>query len=130
MPRYIRQPESWFRKFAVAIRGIVLAVRTQRSFWVHLPVAVAVLIGAALHGVTRIEWAVLILCITTVLAAEAFNTALEFLARAITQDENENIRHALDVAGGAVLITSIGAVAVGSLILVTRLVADISRWLE
>lgn len=130
MPRYNRQSESWSRKFAVAIRGIVLAVRTQRSFWVHLPVAVAVLIGAALHGVSRIEWAVLVLCITIVLAAEAFNTALEFMARAITQDENEDIRHALDVAGGAVLITSMGALVVGSLLLVTRLVADIQHWLD
>jgi diacylglycerol kinase len=93
-------------------------------------VAVAVLVGATLHGVTRVEWAILLVCITMVLAAEAFNTALEFLAKAITQEENENIRHALDVASGAVLITSLGALAVGSLLLLTRLAADIQRWLE
>jgi diacylglycerol kinase len=130
MSPYIRPPESWPRKFAVAVRGILLAVRTQRSFWVHLPVAVVVLVGATLHGVTRVEWAILLVCITMVLAAEAFNTALEFLAKAITQEENENIRHALDVASGAVLITSLGALAVGSLLLLTRLAADIQRWLE
>jgi diacylglycerol kinase len=130
MSPYIRPPESWPRKFAVAFRGILLAVRTQCSFWVHLPVAVAVLVGATLHGVTRVEWAILLVCITMVLAAEAFNTALEFLAKAITQEENENIRHALDVASGAVLITSLGALAVGSLLLLTRLAADIQRWLQ
>ncbi len=109
------------------MRGIVLAVRTQRSFWVHLPVAVVVVVGAALHGVTRVEWAILILCIAIVLAAEAFNTALEHLARAITDDEHEDVRHALDIASGAVLITAIGAATVGSLILLTRLVVDLSR---
>jgi len=130
MPPYLRQPQSWSRKFAVALRGIVLAVRTQSSFWVHLPVAVAVLISATLHGVTRVEWAILVVCITMVLAAEAFNTALECLSRAVTEDENQDVRHALDIASGAVLITSIGAVAVGTLILLTRLAADIQHWLN
>lgn len=130
MPRYIRQPESWLRKFGLAFRGIWLGVRTQRSFWVHLPVAAAVVIGAALHGVTLLEWAILILCITVVLAAEAFNTALEFLSRAVTEDENHDVRHALDVASGAVLITAIGAATVGSLILLTRLAAAIQSWLR
>lgn len=130
MPPYLRQPQSWSRKFAVALRGIVLAVRTQRSFWVHLPVAVAVLVGAALHGVTRVEWAILILCIAIVLAAEMFNTALEHLARVITDDEHDDVRHALDIASGAVLITAIGAAVVGSMILLTRLAADIQDWLR
>ena len=143
-PRTARGLFSWYASYASLYppaRVVVSQVRGRlprhpagrarhrRCFWVHLPVAVAVLIGA-LHGVSRIEWAVLVLCITIVLAAEAFNTALEFMARAVTQDENEDIRHALDVAGGAVLITSIGAVAVGSVILLARLAADISRWLE
>jgi diacylglycerol kinase len=127
MPRYIRQPESWSRKFAVAFRGVFLAVRTQRSFWVHLPVAVAVLVGAFVHGVTLVEWAILLVCITMVLAAEAFNTALEFLSRAVTEDENHDVRRALDIASGAVMITAIGAAIVGSIILLTRLAADLSR---
>jgi diacylglycerol kinase len=38
-------------------------------------------------------------------------------------DENEHVRDALDVASGAVLIVSIGALAVGSLLLLTKLAA-------
>jgi diacylglycerol kinase len=123
MPRFVPQPHSWIRKFGHAGRGMLVAFRTQRSFWVHLPAAVAVLIGATLHGVSQIEWAVLLLCITIVLAAELFNSAIEYLSQAITEDENENIRNALDVASAAVLVTSIGALAVGSLILLTKLAA-------
>ncbi len=127
MPRYVRQPESWVHKFRVATRGVVRAFISQRSFWIHLPVAAAVLIGAALHGVTRMEWAILIICITIVLAAEMFNTALEHLARVVTDEENEDVRQALDIASGAVLVTAIGALAVGSMILLTRLWADVMR---
>ncbi len=129
MSSYVRPPESWFRKFQLAFRGVAWGVRTQRSFVVHLPVAVAVLVGAALHGVSQVEWCVLILCIAIVLAAELFNTALEHLSRAITRDDNQDIRHALDVSSGAVLVTSIGAAAVGSIILLTRLAADVAAWI-
>lgn len=101
------------------------AFRSQRSFWVHLPVAVAVLIGATLHGVSLTEWAILILCIAMVLAAELFNSALEHLSQAITEEENPHIRDALDVASGAVLVTSIGALAVGCLLLLTKLAAAV-----
>lgn len=123
MPRFVRQPESWVRKFRHAGRGIAHAFRYQKSFWVHLPVAVGVIIGATLHGVSQIEWAVLILCIAIVLAAELFNSAIEYLSQAITVDEDDNIRNALDVASAAVLVASIGALIVGSLLLLTKLAA-------
>jgi len=125
MARFVRQPESWVRKFRHAGRGIVHAFRYQRSFWVHLPVAVAVIFGGMLHGVSQIEWAILILCIAIVLSAELFNSALEHLSQAITEDANEHIRNALDVASGAVLVASIGALAVGSLLLLTKLAAAV-----
>jgi diacylglycerol kinase len=121
MSRFVRLPESWPRKFRLAFSGMLHAFIRQRSFWVHLPMAVAVIVGATLHEVSRVEWAVLIVCITIVLAAELFNTALEYLAQAITDQHSEPIRRALDVASGAVLVTAIGAAAVGSLILLTRL---------
>lgn len=123
MPRYVPKPHSWTRKFRHAGRGIVHAIRTQHSFWVHLPASAAVIVGATLHGVSKIEWAILILCVVSVISAELFNSALECISRAITEDENEHIRNALDVASGAVLVVSIGALIVGCLLLVTKLAA-------
>lgn len=67
--------------------------------------------------VSHAEWLVLIVCITLVLAAELFNSALEHMARAITRTEHPDIRSALDIASGAVLVTAIGACAVGVLVL-------------
>lgn len=122
MPPFVRQ-SGWIRKFGYAGRGLAHAFRQQSSFWVHLPMAVAVLIGATLHNVSLTEWAILIICISMVLAAELFNSALEYLSQAITEDENHHIRDALDVASGAVLVTAIGALAVGSLLLLTKLAA-------
>ena len=48
-----------------------------------------------------------------VFAAEVFNSALESLARAVTDKTDPHIRDALDIAAGAVLTASLGSVAVG-----------------
>ncbi len=106
----------WLRKFSNAIRGIRVGMLGQSSFAIHLPAALAVLIVGIVSQVTWPEWYVLLLCITIVLAAELFNTAIEKLAKAITRDQHPEIRDALDIASGAVLVTAIGAAVVGVLV--------------
>jgi diacylglycerol kinase len=114
-------PRSWFNKFRSAFRGLWLAVRSERSFVVHLPMAAAVAIAAAALQVSLVEACLLLLAATLVLAAEVFNTAIEFLAREITRDQRPGIAAALDLASGAVLLASMGAAAVGSAIFLHRL---------
>lgn len=121
MPPYVPLPHSWTRKFQHAFRGIGRAVTGQRSFTVHLAAAVAVILQAVALGVDHWEWALLLLCIAIVLSAELFNTALEYLSRAITADHSSDIRDSLDVASGAVLVVSLAAAMVGFLIFGRRL---------
>jgi diacylglycerol kinase len=111
---------SWPEKFRDAFRGLWLAVRSERSFAVHLPMAAAVAIMAALLRVSLAEACLLGLCVTIVLAAEVFNTALEQLARAIDRERNEHIAAALDLASGAVLVAALGAAGVGAAIFAYR----------
>jgi diacylglycerol kinase len=111
----------WAAKFRDALRGISRAIANERSFWVHVPMALAVAaVGAALR-VSLVEACVLGLCVTVVLALEAINTALEFLAREVTAESRPNIAIALDIASGAVLIGAMGAAAIGTAIFVYRL---------
>jgi len=107
---------DWLRKFSVALRGVRWAVSTQVNFRVHLAAASVVVIAAAWLGATSIEWCLLTLCVTTVLLGELLNTALEHLARAITRQHHEEIRYALDVAAGAVLIASLGSAITGAVV--------------
>jgi diacylglycerol kinase len=74
-----------------------------------------------------IEACVLGLCGGLVLAAETFNTSIEFLSREITRDARPGIAAALDMASGAVLIVSIAAAGVGSTIFLARLSALLGR---
>ena len=119
---------TWRRKFRDAFLGVWQAMRSERSFAIHVPMAIAVGICAAIVRVSLAEACLLGLCVTVVLAAEMFNTALERLARTIDRNENADIAVALDIASGAVLTASIGAALVGSAIFIFRAGAAISWW--
>ncbi len=110
-------PPTWPNKFAHAARGVRIAIRGEKSFCVHLSIAVVVVITGLLFGMSINRWCLLVLCIAIVLVTEMLNTAIERLACAITKEANPKIRDALDIAAGAVLIASIGAAVVGLLLL-------------
>ena len=111
----------WSRKFADAFRGLRRSFRTQTSFAVHVAVAAAVVAVAAVLRVSPVEWAILLLAIGGVLAAEVFNTAVESLARALDTGIHPRVRDALDMASAAVLVASLAAALVGMVVFVPRL---------
>lgn len=121
-----RPTQTWGRKFQVAFRGIGVAVATERSFLVHLPLAFAVLLLAAWLHFDAVRWCLLLLCIAGVLSAELLNTAIERLAQAIDAERpetqtypalhDERIRDALDIASGGVLVFSIFAAVIAAIL--------------
>jgi len=121
MRERFRPPQrTWYQKFRCAFRGLRLGVRGQTSFLVHFVMAGAVLVAAALLQLDRTQWCVLVLCITVVLMAEMFNSALEQLARAVDRSENRYLGSALDIGSAAVLMAAMGATVVGSLVFLSR----------
>jgi diacylglycerol kinase len=118
----------WSDKFADAFRGLRLGTRGQSSFYVHFAFAAAVVVVAAALGMSRLEWAILILCIFIVLTAEMFNTSLEWLAKAIDRRPDERIGAALDIGSAAVLLAAIGAALVGVILLGFRVGERMGWW--
>lgn len=49
--------------------------------------------------------------------AEALNTAVEFLADAVSPEFHPLVKHSKDVAAGSVLISAIGSAVIGLLVL-------------
>ena len=119
---------TWLAKFADAFRGLLTGIRCERNFAVHLAFAAAVVLLAFVLRVTLVEWCLLAICITIVLAAELLNTAIERLAHEVSRDHNPEVGAALDMASGSVLITAIGSAIVGSLILGYRCGLLIGWW--
>ena len=115
--RQLRNDRSWIERFGVACRGSKVAVRAEASFFVHLFMTVVVLLAGAALGISRLEWCLIIICIMTALSMELLNTSIERVAKAITPEANRDIRDALDIASGAVLVAAIGAAILGFLVL-------------
>jgi diacylglycerol kinase (ATP) len=105
------------RSVSLACRGAWLMLRSQHNAWIHAVATVAVVGAALFFRVTPVEWCCLILATMAVWTAEALNTALELLADAATPDFHPLVGKAKDVAAGAVLISAIGAVVIGILLL-------------
>lgn len=113
--------DHWLRKFRNAFRGIAFGTVGQSSFAVHIPIALAVLVAAWWLRCSGWQWSVLVLCIAMVLSLELINSAIEYLAKGLCHEHNENVGKALDIASGAVLVASIFAALIGVFILGSRL---------
>lgn len=107
----------WIDSANAAAEGIIEATRTQRHVKFHLIVAFIVLFGCFLIGVEKFEFIAIALITLLVIVAEMFNSSLEVVVDLTSPGRNEKARIAKDIAAGAVLITAVGALIIGYLIL-------------
>ncbi|HLY54419.1 MAG TPA: diacylglycerol kinase [Stellaceae bacterium] len=108
---------TFLPRLGFATVGLGDCWRRERSFRTQLALgALAVVVTAAI-GAQLIWCAAVALASAIVLAAELFNAALEALADRLHPEIHPEIRIAKDMAAGGVLVASLGALAVGMLML-------------
>lgn len=119
-----REGFSWAargRSFGYAFRGVAVLVSTQHNARIHAVATLAVVaLGWAL-GVSHRDWALLLLAIALVWAAEALNTAIEWIGDVVSPQHDPRVGRAKDVAAAGVLLAAAGAAAVGALVFVPHL---------
>jgi len=118
---YDSKKRSWTQKFRDAFRGVREGVRGQSSFFVHFFFAMVTIVAGFVLEVNSGEWCILLICIAGVLGAEMFNSALESMARAITDQANPHLGRALDIGSAAVLLAAAGSVVVGAIVFLNKL---------
>ena len=118
----IRIFSRWFAAADNAIDGILQAAQTQRHLKFHLLAAFSVLLCCFVIGLEKYEFAIIALITIVVIVAEMFNSALEAVVDLTTQEFKTLARTAKDISAGAVLISAIGALVIGYLILGPHLV--------
>lgn len=104
------------RSFGYAFAGIAAVLRTQHNAWIHALATLGVVIAGWVLQVSAADWCWLVVAMALVWSAECFNTALEFLADALSPEEDPLIGKAKDAAAGAVLIAAMGAAIIGGLV--------------
>lgn len=114
--------KNFFEALKNSINGIMLAFISESNIKIDVVATIVVIIAAIIIKVTYIEMLILVLTIGLVLFAEMFNSAIENTVDLITEEYNEKAKIIKDISAGAVLITSIAAVVIASIIGVNKLI--------
>ena len=115
------------QSFSFALKGVATLFKTQANARIHLVAILLVTVAGFLLKVTTSEWCFIVIVFAMVLAAEAFNTAIEFVVDLTSPDYHPLAGKAKDVAAAAVLITAIGAAIVGIIIFLPKLLTLLNR---
>ncbi|MFZ5880304.1 MAG: diacylglycerol kinase family protein [Chloroflexota bacterium] len=108
---------SRWHSFGHAFRGWAYVLRTQQNAWIHAVIATLVFLLAFWLGLPPRDWAVLILTIAMVFAAEFINTSIEAVVDLASPTHHPLAKVGKDVGAAAVLVAALAAVLIGLLIL-------------
>lgn len=111
---------SLWQRSAYAINGILAGFNREGSLRLELAVGAAALLLLAWLKPPAVWWAIAVLIIAAVLAAELINSAIEALADHIHPALHREIRVVKDMAAGAILVLNLAALVVLALLLSTR----------
>jgi diacylglycerol kinase (ATP) len=124
----LKRQDAWhvapdlFTSFRYAWAGVRYAFQTQRNFRIHTVVGCLAVSLAIYAHVEPVGIALITLTSALVMVLELLNTALESVVDlTVGQSYHELAKIAKDCAAGAVLISAIAAVLVGSCILIPAL---------
>lgn len=106
------------KSFTYAWKGIGNLICKEHNMWIHLAAAILAVAAGCYFEIQRGEWIAVIGCIGAVMAAEAFNTAIERLVNLVSPQWHPIAGEVKDIAAGAVLICAIAAAIIGLIIFI------------
>ena len=109
------------RSFKYAFAGIKNAVCTQRNARIHLVAAIVAVTCGIILEISVIEWMFVVVAIGFVITAEIINTAIEKLVDLVSPERQEKAGIVKDLSAGAVLIASLMAFLIGSIIFIPKI---------
>lgn len=119
----------FFKSFFYAARGIFSCLKTERNMRVHFCAAFYTAVLMPFYGFSAAEKCVVFLTVAAVIAAEAMNTAVEALTDKACPERSRYAELAKDASSGAVLVTAVGAAAVGfTLFFKPRIIKSTAMW--
>ncbi len=108
------------RSFTYAGVGIFNLFRFENNARIHLIACILVVIAGVFFKISATEWALVVMQVALVWAAEAFNTSIEKLADLVSPDYHPVIKIVKDTAAAGVLILAISAVIVGAIVFIPK----------
>lgn len=109
--------------FKYAFEGLNQVFKSEHNAWIHIGLATFAIALSFYFEISSCEWTAIIICISIVISAEIFNTAIEHIANFIQPDKDDRIKVIKDLAAAGVLIAAIGSLIVGLVIFVPLILA-------
>lgn len=106
-----------FHSFRDALIGLSTVWREERNFRIQTIAALFVIAAMYYFGFDYLEMSVITIAIVLVLTAETINTAFEDAMNKIEPNHDPLVGRIKDIAAGAVILSVIGAVAIGLLVI-------------
>lgn len=97
-----------------------MVLSTQQNVWIHIVVSCLVMVAGIFARLTAVEWCIIVLTISLVLAMEIMNTAIEKLVDFVSPGFHEQAGLIKDISAAAVLLAAAGAVIAGLIIFVPK----------
>jgi diacylglycerol kinase (ATP) len=114
--------------FSFAIRGLLIAVKSQRNFQIDLIIGSIALVSAGLLKFSTIETALLLLTIGFILVTEMLNTVIEFVVDAYFGHKYSILaKMSKDISAGAVLVAAITSVLIGAMLFIPKILTAIGK---
>jgi diacylglycerol kinase len=109
------------KSFSYAFKGIATLFTSQPNARIHGVVLTFVVLAGFYFKIEKMEWLVITLVAALVLSAEAMNTAVEFVVDLVSPDYHPLAGKAKDVGAAAVLLAAFGAIIVGLIIFLPKI---------
>ncbi len=107
------------RRLGYARAGIAQALKRENSVKTQAVLAVVAILALLILRPALVWWALVGVMIVLVLAAELFNTAIEEVCDLVHPRPDPRVKLIKDVAAGAVLLLSVGALWVAVLMVLS-----------
>ena len=115
------------KSFRYAFRGISTLITYEHNARIHLFILVFVIVLGILLRIRESGWMAILFVSGLVFVSECFNTAVEYLSDLISDERNEKIKRAKDVAAAGVLISAIISVITGLIIFLQGIISLIKN---
>ncbi|HLD60633.1 MAG TPA: diacylglycerol kinase [Patescibacteria group bacterium] len=111
------------QSFRDAYQGIKYVAKTEQNFRIQIAGSVVVLVAMIVFPLENWERVVVILLVSMVLIMELLNTALERFADLLKPRLHHYVLVIKDIMAGAVLLTALAAILIGSIIFFPHFIA-------
>jgi diacylglycerol kinase len=121
---------GFLKSFSNALRGIGTVWREERNFRIQIFAGVSVILLSFILSLSIIEKSILVLLVIIILSLEMLNSILERFIDVLKPRVHSYVKDVKDIAAGAVLVSSLGALTVGIIIFYPHILSFIALFYE